>query len=176
MIDGNAFTSGLSLRPSATGDQAFLHELYFASRPDLQLIDGERDLREHVIEQQYQALAVGAGTHYPNAMNFIVEKAATRIGGVIVDFGDNEVRIIYLAFIEVARGHGYGKEVLRGLQQAAERVRCPLAVVVWRNNTFAKQVYLDLGFRVEESQLVAERMVWYPSSLQSQMSTPQFCV
>jgi hypothetical protein len=41
-------------------------------------------------------------------------------------------------------------------------VRCPVAVVVWRSNPQAKRVYLELGFHVEESQPLAERLVWYP--------------
>lgn len=165
MIEGStAFSSGLSLRPAAANDQGFLQALYKASRPDLQLIEGENDMREHVIEQQYKTLEVGVGTNYPNALHFVIEKSATRVGSIIVDFGHNEVRIVYLAFIAEARGRGYGKEVLRGMQQAAARVRCPLAVTVWRNNPLAKQVYLELGFRVEDTQLIAERMVWYPGA------------
>ncbi len=166
MIEGStSFSSGLSLRPALTDDQGFLHTLYRASRPELQLIDGDADLREHVVEQQYRVLETGAGSNYPNAMHFVIEKAMTRIGSIIVDFGHNEVRIVYLALILAARGKGYGKEVLRGMQHAAERVRCPLTVVVWRNNPRAKQVYLDLGFRIEESQVAAERLIWYPGGV-----------
>lgn len=169
MSEGNAsfgsggLASGLSMRPATSADQGFLQTLYRDSRPDLQFIE-DRDLREHIIEQQYHVLDVGAGTNYPNAMHFIIEKTATCIGSIIIDFGHNEVRLVYLAMIPAARGKGYGKDVLRGMQQAAERVRCPLAVVVWRNNPQAKQVYLDLGFRVEESQPAAERMIWYPGA------------
>lgn len=167
MSEGNlSFSSGLSLRPAVTADQVFLQTLYRASRPDLQLID-DSDLREHIVEQQYRVLDVGAGTNYPNAMHFVIEKTATCIGSIIVDFGHNEVRIVYLALVAAARGKGYGKEVLRGMQLAAERVCCPLTVVVWRNNPQAKQVYLGLGFRVDESQPAAERMVWYPGGVEA---------
>lgn len=175
MIEGStSFSSGLSLRPATTADQYFLQTLYRTSRPELQLIDGDKDLREHVFEQQYNVLETGAGSNYPNAMHFVIEKAATCIGSIIVDFGQNEVRIIYLAFIPEARGHGYGKEVLRGMQQASARVCCPLVVIVWRNNPLAKQVYLNLGFRVDESQLVAERLVWYPRSVAAPTRSDQF--
>jgi ribosomal protein S18 acetylase RimI-like enzyme len=82
---------------------------------------------------------------------------------VTVDFGHNEVRLIYLALIPAARGRGYGKVVLQGVQRAAQQVASPVAVVVWRNNVEARRLYLGLGFRVEESQPVADRLVWYPS-------------
>jgi hypothetical protein len=35
-------------------------------------------------------------------------------------------------------------------------------VVVWHNNPGAKRIYLELGFRVEETQGLADRMIWYP--------------
>lgn len=163
MIENNLnFSTGLSLRPAASGDQTFLQTLYRNSRPDLELIEGNRDWRHHIAEQQYHVLETGTNSHYPNAMHFVIEKAATRIGSIVVDFGHNEVRIAYLAFIREARGRGYGKEVLRGMQQAAKNVRCPLVGVVWRNNPQAKKLYLELGFRVAESQVVAERLIWYP--------------
>ena len=162
MIAGNlSFSSGLSLRPAVTADRGFLETLYRASRPELELLDGD-DQREQVFTQQYGTFATGAGDNYPEAIHFVIEKAATSIGSVVVDFGHNEVRIVYLAFIPAARGKGFGSEVVRGMQAAAERVRSPLVAVVWRSNPQARQVYLDLGFSVQETQLVAERLIWYP--------------
>lgn len=163
----SSFASGLTVRPAGHNDQGFLQSLYRSSRPDLQFIDGEADLKEEILGLQYRVLHQGAGHNYPNAMHFVIEKAASRIGSLIVDFGHNEVRVIFVALIPAARGFGYGKEVLRGVQQAATQVRCPVAVVVWRSNPQAKRVYLELGFRVEESQPLAERLVWYPGDAQT---------
>ena len=96
------------------------------------------------------------------ARHAFAEKTQAAVGALVVDFGHNEVRVIYVAFILAARGFGYGKAVLRGVQQAAAKVQCPVAVVVWHNNPGARRIYLELGFQVEESQLMADRMVWYP--------------
>jgi ribosomal protein S18 acetylase RimI-like enzyme len=152
------------MRPANTGDQPFLEILYRFARPDLQFIDGEPELVNEVIAQQYEILQQGAGNQYPNAMHFLVEKTQERIGALIVDFGTNEVRVIYVAFIPTARGFGYGKAILQGVQQAAANLGCPVSVVVWRNNPGAKLIYLQLGFQVEESQPLAERMTWYPGT------------
>ena len=157
-------SSGLTVRPATAGDQPFLELLYRSARPDLQLIDGERDLVESVIEQQFRAQEQGAGDNFPGAMHFVIEKTQHNVGALVVDFGPNEVRVLYVAFIPAVRGFGYGKAILQGVQQAAAANRCPVAVTVWRNNPGAKKVYLELGFKVEESQPVAERMVWYPGS------------
>ncbi|WP_211473878.1 GNAT family N-acetyltransferase [Collimonas humicola] len=162
LTSSSAMPAGISLRPATAGDQPFLATLYRSARPDLQFIDGEPEFIETVIAQQYAAHTQGAGEEYPNAMHFVIEKTQAAVGALVVDFGHNEVRVIYIAFIAAARGFGYGKAVLRGVQQAASNVQCPVAVVVWHNNPGAKRIYLELGFQVEESELMADRMVWYP--------------
>ncbi|HEY8026225.1 MAG TPA: GNAT family N-acetyltransferase [Burkholderiaceae bacterium] len=160
----NNMASGISLRPATTNDGPFLELLYRSARPDLQYIDGDRDLIETVMEQQYLVQEQGAGDGFPNAMHFIIEKTQHNVGALVVDFGPNEVRVVYVAFIPTARGFGYGKIVLQGVQQAAAANQCPVSVVVWHNNPGAKRIYLELGFKVEETQIAAERMVWYPGA------------
>jgi hypothetical protein len=44
-------------------------------------------------------------------------------------------------------------------------VCCPVATVVWASNPHARQHYLALGFRLEEETPAAQRLVWYPSQL-----------
>jgi ribosomal protein S18 acetylase RimI-like enzyme len=156
--------AGISLRPATASDQPFIELLYRSARPDLQFIDGGQELTETVMTQQFNAHTQGAGETYPDAMHFIIEKTQHSIGALIVDFGHNEVRVIYVAFIPAARGFGYGKAILQGVQQAAASSHCPVAVVVWHNNPGARQIYLELGFQIEESQLLADRMVWYPGT------------
>ncbi|HSX88325.1 MAG TPA: GNAT family N-acetyltransferase [Pseudomonas sp.] len=163
MSNFSSLADGIGMRPAAPSDEPFLQGLYQSSRADLQWIDGDAELIDTVIANQYQVQQAGMGNQYPNAMHLIVEKAGSAIGAVTVDFGHNEVRLIYLALIPAARGRGYGKVVLQGVQRAAQQVASPVAVVVWRNNVEARRLYLELGFRVEETQPVADRLVWYPS-------------
>ncbi|MFZ4968389.1 MULTISPECIES: GNAT family N-acetyltransferase [Pseudomonas] len=154
--------AGLSMRPSRATDGPFLQSLYQSARPELQWIDAEPELIEQVIAQQFQVQEQGIGEHFPDAMHYVVEKLDTPIGVLSADFGPNEIRVLYLAFIPGARGKGFGRTVLQGVQKAAEQVRCPVATVVWASNPQARQHYLALGFRIEESSPAAERLVWYP--------------
>ncbi|GFM51634.1 GNAT family N-acetyltransferase [Pseudomonas capsici] len=153
---------GLEVRPSRDSDAPFIQSLYRSARPDLQFIDGEREFVDEVIAQQFRVQETGMGGEFPNAMHYVIEKLGTLIGALVTDFGPNEIRVLYLAFIPAARGKGYGRTVLRGVQQAAEKVCCPVATVVWANNPHARQHYLALGFQVEERDVAAERLVWYP--------------
>src|SRR3990167_2008847 len=153
---------GLVVRPSRTSDGPFLHSLYQAARPDLQWIDGDREVIEQVVAQQFQVQEQGLGERFPNAMHYVIEKLDTAIGALTTDFGPNEIRVLYLAFIPQARGPGFGRQGPQGVQQAAQQIRCPVATVVWANNPHARQHYLALGFQVEECSPAAERLVWYP--------------
>jgi ribosomal protein S18 acetylase RimI-like enzyme len=152
----------LVVRPSRATDAPFLQGLYQTARPDLQWVDGEQEQVQQLVAQQFQVQEQGMGDNYPNAMHYVVEKLGTVIGALSTDFGTNEIRVLYLAFIPQARGQGYGRAVLQGVQKAAQQIRCPVATVVWTSNPHARRHYLALGFAVEESNPAAERLVWYP--------------
>ena len=160
-----ALAQGLVVRPSRSTDGPFLQGLYRSARADLQWIDGEQALVEEVIAQQFQVQEAGLDTHFPGALHYVVEKLGTPIGALSADFGPNEIRVLYLAFIPAARGQGFGRVLLQGVQRAAAQVVCPVTTVVWASNPHARQHYLALGFRVEEDTAAAQRLVWYPSQL-----------
>ncbi|MFC3679480.1 GNAT family N-acetyltransferase [Bacterioplanoides pacificum] len=162
-IAGLKLTEGLSIHPSTANDQPFLEQLHHSTRTDLQLINGEQEFIDSVIEMQFRAQSSGYGSQFPNAMYFIVEKQQTRIGKVSVDFGPNEVRVIDIAFIPQARNKGFGESVLRALQQASTQVATPLVLTVDSNNLSAKRLYLRLGFVSESIDPPYELMTWYPT-------------
>lgn len=163
MLPGYSNTpEGLNLRPANTGDSAFIESLYRTTREDLRQLDADKEIVENLIDMQFDAQTNGYGEQFPNAMHFVVEKLGERIGRVIVDFGSNEVRIVDIAFIPRARGQGYGTAILRMMQQAAAKIMAPLALSVNSFNTEAKNLYLRLGFQVEEYHPPIERMIWYP--------------
>ncbi|WP_064117421.1 GNAT family N-acetyltransferase [Pseudomonas fluorescens] len=163
MADNAAVAAeGLVVRPSRASDGPFLQSLYQTARPDLQWVDGEQEQIQQLVAQQFQVQEQGMGDNYPNAMHYVVEKLGSAIGALSTDFGANEIRVLYLAFIPKARGQGFGRAVLQGVQKAAQQIRCPVATVVWTSNPHARRHYLALGFAVEESNPAAERLVWYP--------------
>lgn len=162
-----ALAQGLVVRPSRSTDGPFLQSLYRSARADLQWIDGEQGLVEAVIAQQFQVQERGMDEHFPGALHYVIEKLTTPIGALSADFGPGEIRVLYLAFVPAARGQGFGRAVLQGVQQAAAQVCCPVATVVWASNPHARQHYLALGFGVEEETATAQRLVWYPPQLKT---------
>jgi ribosomal protein S18 acetylase RimI-like enzyme len=165
MIPGMHLPDGLSLRPAGPGDSGFIESLYHSTRDDLRLLDAEPDFIETLIESQFQAQTEGYGESYPNAWHFIIEKQKERIGRLILDFETDGVRIVNLAFIQIARGRGYGSHILRGLQQAAIATCAPLLLTVSMDNPGAKRLYTQLGFITERTFSVYEQLVWYPPAV-----------
>lgn len=165
MLSGNIqLPAGLNMRPMRTSDGAFMETLYRSTRDDLRLLDAEEDFIEEFIDLQRRAQAQGYGDMFPNAMYFVVEYHGEPIGRVVLDFGQNEIRVMDIALIPVARGKGYGGQVLQAVQAVAGKVMAPVTLTVRFDHLRAKQLYARLGFVVEEAQIPFERMVWYPTA------------
>lgn len=155
---------GLHIRPSRASDNVFLARLHHSIRQDLQLIDGEKDFIENIVEMQFKAQAQGYGEQFPNAMYFIIEKHREPIGKATLDFGSNEIRLVEIAFLPAARGHGFGKAIMQSFQACAAQVASPLVLTVEQGNNGAKQLYKTLGFQTETVHPPYEQMAWYPPS------------
>lgn len=163
MLQGNMqFDSGLSLRPMVASDNAFIENLYRSTRDDLRLLDADEEFVDELIDSQRHAQTQGYGEMFPNAMYFVAEHHAERIGRVVLDFGHNEVRVVDIALIPAARGKGFAGQILRSVQKVASKVMAPVALTVRFDHVQAKQLYARLGFVVDAVQIPYERMVWYP--------------
>lgn len=163
MLSGSMnFQGGLGLRPMNASDNAFVESLYHSTRDDLRMLDAEEDFIEEFIDFQRRAQNQGYGDMFPNAMYFVAEYHNERIGRVVLDFGQSEIRVVDIALIPAARGKGYGGQVLQAVQMAAGKVMAPLTLTVRSDHLRAKQLYARLGFVVEEARIPYERMVWYP--------------
>jgi ribosomal protein S18 acetylase RimI-like enzyme len=154
---------GLSIRPSTSSDKEFIRNLYYSTRHDLKLIEANHDFIGTLIEQQYEAQSVGYGDMFPNALYFIIEKQGQSIGRAILDFAQDAIHVIDITLIPEARGKGFGEGVLKALQYAAGKSYAPLRLSVYSGNWVAKQLYIKLGFQVEQYHPPYERMVWYPT-------------
>ncbi len=163
MLSGSMkFQGGVSLRPMSASDNSFIESLYRSTRDDLRLLDAEDDFIEDLIELQRYAQTQGYGEMFPNAMYFVAEYHGERIGRVVLDFGQNEIRVVDIALIPAARGKGYGSQLLQAIQLAAGKVMAPVTLSVRSDHLRAKQLYARLGFVVEEVRVPVERMIWYP--------------
>lgn len=163
-LTGIPVLDGLSLRLAQPADSGFLEALYSSTRDDLRQVNAGHGFIEELIRMQHALQMQGNAAHYPNALQLVVERLGEPVGRVIVDFGPSEIKILNIAFITEERSKGYGSSVLRGLQQAAANAQAPLVLEVMRSNLKAKQFYLRLGFSVEQTGPIEDRMVWHPGT------------
>ncbi|MEZ9819496.1 GNAT family N-acetyltransferase [Shewanella sp. 10N.286.45.A1] len=158
---------GLHIRPSTPNDKIFLEKLHREMREELQFIEGDQDFIDEIVAMQFRAQHQGYGAQFPNAMYFIIEKHQEKIGRASIDFGCNEVHLIDIGFLKVARGHGFGKAIIHSLQTCAAQAAVPLSLVVATDNFIAKKFYLSLGFMVKEHTEMHELMCWYPPTMKA---------
>ncbi len=151
---------GLGLRPARASDNCFLENLYRSTRDDLRMLDAEVDFIETLIEQQHHARTEGYGESFPDAMYFIIEMSKESIGQIVINFGENEVRLVDISLISPARNKGYGKSLIEMLQYASAAVNAPLRLSVHKQNTLARCLYESLGFQLELSGEISDLMVW----------------
>lgn len=156
---------GLNIRPARESDRPFIESLYHSTRDDLRMLDAEPDFIEALIEQQQEAQQQGYGEQFPNAFYLILEKQSDPIGRVVLDFAENEIRIIDIVLIPAARSMGYGSSILYALKHAAETVCTPLVLSVYKTNHAARKLYEQHGFAVEQGNPMVDQMVWYPTYL-----------
>jgi ribosomal protein S18 acetylase RimI-like enzyme len=144
----------LVIRPARDSDRFFVEYLYHETQDDMRLIDTEPEFTELLIGQQQRA---------QNAMYFIVEKQGERIGRIVLDFKDDEIRIVDIAIIPAARSLGYDTEILNVLKQASKSACAPLVLSVYKQNLSARRLYEQEGFQVYQSNEMVEQMTWSPT-------------
>ena len=156
--------AGLHVRPSTSGDQTFMLELYVSTRDDLNLIQADREFIEELKRSQYVAQADSYAEQFPNAMYFVIEHHDKKVGRVILDFGSTEILVVDISFLPVARNNGLGKGVMRSFIQISEQIRIPLKLSVLQENIAAIAFYTQLGFVHDETRYPRNYLAYYPSS------------
>lgn len=141
--------NGIRLRMTRGSDSALERSLHDSSRSDLQLIDGDREFVQSIIDFQYQAKNAGHGESYPNAQYYMIEKAGDVIGRLVIDFGHNEVRIVDITLLPAWHGQGIGKTVLQAMLKISGSLRLPVVLTVLLNNRPALALYQQLGFQLD---------------------------
>jgi len=138
--------AGLRLRPAESGDAAALLAVYASTRQTelahFGWTDGQQaaflNFQSSAQEQHYR-------TVYPELERLVIERAGQLIGRLYRVQTPQYVRVVDLALVPQARGHGWGQLLLRNeLDRAATR---PVRLSVEKSNP-AQRLYARLGFVV----------------------------
>lgn len=160
MLTEIALLPGLFVRKATSDDQPFLENLFFSTRNYLYSMPLPKSQVDLLIRQQFLLQQSSYLSSFPAAEIFIINHQSLAVGKVMVDVSSDTIHVVDIALSENARGKGWGSALLRALKKYAEQEGRLVKLAVDQQNIRAKKLYLALGFRVTESSLTHDTLLW----------------
>ena len=136
----------LSWRSATAEDEAFCFSVYAGTRAEeFTALGWDAAQQEIFLRMQYAAQTASYRAAFAGALRAIVLRGDQPVGTLIVNYTEEEIRLIDIAFLAEHRGAGLGTEVIRRLQAEARDSGRPLRLQVLRTNP-AVRLYARLGF------------------------------
>ncbi len=152
----------VGLRPVVDSDEGFLRAVYASTRADeLALVDWPDADKAAFVTMQFAAQAAHYREHYPDADQAVIEADGAPVGRLYLDRRADEVRIVDIALLPEARGHGVGAHLLRRVLEEGAARGVPVRIHVERFNR-ALGLYRRLGFTEIGEAGVYVFMEWTP--------------
>ncbi|MCM0021085.1 MAG: GNAT family N-acetyltransferase [Tagaea sp.] len=152
----------LGLRLARPDDRDFLLDLFIEARPWLGWVDRDAEFIRFLYEDQNRINNLGAGSVYPEHLDFVIESAGAPCGRMRIDLGYGDWRVTDLQIRLAARGKGVGEGVLRAVQEVAKSRTMPVTLATPSTVGSARGFYERLGFVVREIRHPMIEMIWYP--------------
>lgn len=152
----------IALRAATPADEPFLFEVYASTRrEELAATDWPQEAKDAFLHSQAAAQHAHYAEHYPEAEFQIIERDGQPVGRHYVAAWDDEFRLIDIALLPAARGHGIGQRLIAALLERARAAHKPVRLHVERENP-ARRLYERLGFRQVEDRGVYLFLEWLP--------------
>lgn len=139
---------GVTLRPIAPDDDAFLFALYAAIREEeLAPVPWSDEQKAAFLRYQFDLQHQHYTTNYPGASLDVIEVDDTPAGRLYVCPRATEIRIMDIALLATHRGRGLGTVFLTELQDQGRHSGRTVSIHVERENP-ALKLYQRLGFEI----------------------------
>lgn len=150
----------LSLRRAEAADEPFLEAVYADSRRDeLAPFGWSREQEDAFFKMQFQMQSRAYQMQFPGADYHIVELGGERVGRMIVQRGEKEIRLVDVSLLAEFRNRGIGTLLLERLKTEAGSDRV-LSLRVLKTNAGAKRLYERMGLVVVEGSDLHFTMQW----------------
>jgi ribosomal protein S18 acetylase RimI-like enzyme len=134
------------LRPAMPDDDSFLEQLYAdVHMAEFAPLGLPAPALEQLMQMQHRAQCAEYGAQFPRAESSIVWAGPYRIGRLLVEESEGEIRLIDVALLGAFRNLGVGAGLIEELKQRAEARKFPLRLSV-RSGNPAGRLYSRLGF------------------------------
>jgi len=144
-------SSSFRLRAAGPGDEAFLYEMFVASR-EREFGPLPAEMRDTIAREQFAILQNGVKTDHPDAQQFVVIAPNTsgdveiRVGMLLLAEHPDALWVIDLALDPAHRNRGFGSAILRSLMESCRRSGKIMKGSVTPYNP-ARRLYARLGIR-----------------------------
>ncbi len=153
-------TPPLALRLAQPDDIPFFKQLYATTRDDLKRLPMPQWQFNQMVEMQQRVQENGLQQVYPRATQWTILLDDQRIGRLIVDFTDNDWRVIDIALMPENRLNGYGRQVMEAVMHKARETLGSVSLAVFEFNKIARHLYNNLNFKVITEDPVQAQMIW----------------
>lgn len=152
----------LRLRSAQPRDDHFLLQLFRSSRPHLSQFPMPMEFVAALVQQQYDLQRNSYSNQFPGYLDLLVILNQELIGAFKLYKNDEYawLHLLDIAILPSHQGRGYGRILLRSLQNLAAHNDWVLRLSVDRQNWRAKKLYTALDFRLENTSATHEEMVW----------------
>lgn len=152
------------LRPMVDADLPLLERVYASTRKaELAQTDWSEEQKTTFLSFQFQAQHQHYRTHYYDAQFFVIERAGAPVGRLYLHWRKDELRIVDIALLPEARGHGLGNALLSALMTRAADEGKSVSIHVEQMNP-AMRLYLRLGFEKIDEHGIYHLMEWRPDA------------
>ena len=136
----------VTLRPETDADADVLLAIYASTRAhEMAQVDWADEQKAAFVQMQFEAQRRHYVEHYPGASFEVIERGGAPIGRLYLHEGSDDVRVMDIALLPEARGHGIGAALLRSVIDAAAASGRRVSVHVELGNP-ARRLYERLGF------------------------------
>lgn len=156
-------TLPLQMRLANEQDLDFFKRLYATTRDELKTLGLSAQQFDELLLSQQKIQEHGVKMTYPEAQQWLIflkTDQPVNIGRLIVDFTDNDWRIVDIAILPEYRNQGWGKQVMLSVMAEAQLSKGSVSLGVMCFNHGAQKLYRQLGFSVIRQDAIHAQMIW----------------
>lgn len=155
----------IALRPATGGDEAFLRDLYGATRTDeLDRMPWPSEAKAAFLRSQFDLQHRHFASSHPDGDYLIIQRRSRPCGRLYLDRSRDLWRVLELAVAPASQGLGTGTLVLRWVQRSVVGAAAAgVDLHVAGDNLSAAALYGRLGFAPAiDASTTHRRFVWHP--------------
>ncbi len=163
-LDGVRAPDGreVRFRTVRDSDREFLYLVYASTREEeLAPLQWRVEEKETFLRMQFAAQDTHYRTHFPDCEFLAIVVGGVDVGRLYVVRGDDEIQVVDIALLPIARGQGVGSAILGAILAEACRAGMRVSLHVERFNP-ALRLYERLGFRRVADDGVYLKLEWRP--------------